>query len=66
VTFLRKAEVKLACRSSSMARASLLGGQPGFSAYLPARGPVFMTLIEKTFRPGSHHRTWDTVKKMTR
>ena len=41
-----------------------LGGREIFSAYVPSpRGPVFMTLIEKTFGTGVTTRTWDTVKK---
>ncbi|HEX9296557.1 MAG TPA: DUF1697 domain-containing protein [Polyangiaceae bacterium] len=36
-----------------------------FSAYVPtARGPVFMSLIEKTFGQKVTTRTWDTVKKV--
>ncbi|HEX5123431.1 MAG TPA: hypothetical protein VFV97_09295 [Rhodanobacteraceae bacterium] len=35
-----------------------------FSPYLPnPRGPVFMTLIEKTFGAGVTTRTRDTVRK---
>jgi len=35
-----------------------------FSAYIPGpRGPVFMTLIEKTFGSAVTTRTWDTVRK---
>jgi uncharacterized protein (DUF1697 family) len=36
-----------------------------FSAYVPnpANGPVFMTLIEKTFGKDVTTRTWDTVKR---
>ena len=35
-----------------------------FTAYVPSpRGPVFMTLIEKTFGTGLTTRTWDTVRK---
>ena len=36
-----------------------------FSAYVPGpRGPVFMTLIEKTLGTEVTTRTWDTVKKV--
>jgi len=36
-----------------------------FSAYVPGpRGPVFMTLIEKTLGKEVTTRTWDTVKKV--
>jgi uncharacterized protein (DUF1697 family) len=35
-----------------------------FSAYVPGpRGPVFMTLIEKTFGTELTTRTWETVRK---
>lgn len=35
-----------------------------FSTYVPnPRGPVFMTLIEKTFGKDVTTRTWETVKK---
>jgi len=35
-----------------------------FSAYVPGpRGPVFMTLIEKTFGTALTTRTWETVRK---
>ena len=36
-----------------------------FSAYVPSpRGPVFMSLIEKTFGKEVTTRTWDTVKRV--
>ena len=35
-----------------------------FTAYLPTpHGPVFMSLIERTFGKDVTTRTWDTVKK---
>src|SRR6266566_3025729 len=38
-----------------------------FSVYLPnPKGPVFMTLIEKTFGKDQTTRTWDTVAKVAR
>ncbi|OLB66721.1 MAG: hypothetical protein AUI09_05405 [Gemmatimonadetes bacterium 13_2_20CM_2_66_5] len=38
-----------------------------FSAYLPnPKGPVFMTLIDKTFGKDVTTRTWDTVAKVAR
>ena len=38
-----------------------------FSAYIPGpRGPVFMSLIEKTFGKAVTTRTWDTVRKAAR
>jgi uncharacterized protein (DUF1697 family) len=37
------------------------------SAYVPSpRGPVFMTLLEKTFGGAVTTRTWETVTKVTR
>ncbi len=47
------------------ARILRLEGSEVFSAYVPGpRGPVFMTLIEKTFGQDVTTRTWDTVKKV--
>ena len=69
VTFLRKRpEAKLALPIElDGARILCSEGSDVFSAYLPSpRGPVFMTLIEKTFGQEVTTRTWDTVKKMTR
>jgi len=69
VTFLRKRpEVKLALPIElDGARILCLEGSDAFSAYLPGpRGPVFMTLIEKTFGQEVTTRTWDTIKKVTR
>ena len=38
-----------------------------FSAYLPnPKGPVFMSLIEKTFGKDVTTRTWETVAKVAR
>jgi uncharacterized protein (DUF1697 family) len=69
VTFLRKRPaVKLALPIElDGARILCLEGREAFSAYVPGpRGPVFMTLIEKTFGPDVTTRTWDTIKKVTR
>jgi len=42
-------------------------GQEAFSVYVPSpRGPVFMTLIEKTFGKEVTTRTWETVGKVAR
>jgi uncharacterized protein (DUF1697 family) len=42
-------------------------GTEVFSAYVPnAKGPVFMTLIEKTFGKDLTTRTWDTIGKVVR
>src|SRR5262245_17840670 len=47
------------------ARILCLKGREVFSAYVPTpRGPVFMTLIAKTFGEDVTTRTWDTIKKM--
>jgi uncharacterized protein (DUF1697 family) len=47
------------------ARILSVDGSEVFSTYVPGpRGPVFMTLIEKTFGKDVTTRTWDTVKKV--
>lgn len=49
------------------ARVLGLGQGVAFSAYVPSpRGPVFMTLLEKTFGVAITTRTWDTVAKCAR
>jgi uncharacterized protein (DUF1697 family) len=66
VTFLRaKPKLKVALPvASDGARILCVKGSEAFSAYVPGpRGPVFMTLIEKTFGVEVTTRTWDTVKK---
>lgn len=46
------------------ARILAVEGEEVFTAYVPsADGPVFMTLIEKTFGKNVTTRTWDTVRK---
>jgi len=46
------------------ARMLRCNGTELFSVYVPSpKGPVFMTLIEKTFGKDVTTRTWDTVKK---
>ncbi len=41
-----------------------VNGREVFTAYVPhERGPVFMTLIEKTFGKNVTTRTWDTIRK---
>jgi uncharacterized protein (DUF1697 family) len=48
------------------ARILAIDGADIFSAYVPGpNGPVFMTLIEKTFGKDVTTRTWDTVQKCT-
>ena len=49
------------------ARILCMRGTEVFSAYIPGpRGPVFMSLIEKTFGKEVTTRTWDTVSKAAR
>ena len=67
VTFLKdppKAKVSLPIEMDG-ASILCLKGNEAFTAYLPSpKGPVFMTLIEKTFGKNVTTRTWDTVKKV--
>lgn len=69
VTFLReqptaKLELPIEMHGASIL---LMKGREVFSAYLPTSGgPVFMTLIEKTFGKAVTTRTWDTVGKVAR
>lgn len=67
VTFLRdspRARLALPLAFDG-ARILCVRGREVFSAYIPGtRGPVFMTLIEKTFGQAITTRTWDTVKKV--
>jgi len=67
VTFLRgasKAKLRLPI-SLDGARILRVQGAEVFSAYVPGpRGPVFMSLIEKTFGKDVTTRTWDTVAKV--
>jgi uncharacterized protein (DUF1697 family) len=49
------------------ARILAVDGSTVFSAYVPTpKGPVFMTLIEKTFGSEQTTRTWLTVTKVAR
>ncbi len=49
------------------ARLLSLRGREVFGAYVPSpRGPVFMSLIERTFGKEVTTRTWDTVAKVAR
>ncbi len=49
------------------ARILRVRGGEVFSAYLPGpRGPVFMSLIEKTFGKDVTTRTWDTIRRVAR
>jgi uncharacterized protein (DUF1697 family) len=66
VTFVRKphpARLKLPIELHG-ARILAMKGSEIFTAYVPTpRGPVFMTLIERTFGKTVTTRTWDTVRK---
>jgi len=69
VTFLRdKPAAKLALPiEKDRARILSLKGKEAFSAYLRTpKGPVFMTLIEKTLGKEQTTRTWETVIKVAR
>ena len=49
------------------ARILAMKGHEVFTAYTPSpRGPVFMTLIERTFGKDVTTRTWDTIAKVVR
>jgi uncharacterized protein (DUF1697 family) len=66
VTFLRKPhKVKLSLPIEvDGARILAIRDREIFTAYTPSqRGPVFMTLIEKTFGRDVTTRTWETVRK---
>jgi uncharacterized protein (DUF1697 family) len=61
-----KAKIKLPVEVDG-ARILAMKDREVFSAYLPnPKGPVFMTLIEKTFGKDVTTRTWDTVAKVAR
>jgi uncharacterized protein (DUF1697 family) len=67
VTFLRKKpSARLAVPIElDGARILRVDDREVLSAYVPGpRGPVFMTLIEKTFGKDVTTRTWDTVRKV--
>jgi uncharacterized protein (DUF1697 family) len=69
VTFLReKPRSKLALPIELHgSRILTMSGGEVFSAYVPTpKGPVFMTLIEKTFGKEVTTRTWETVAKVAR
>lgn len=69
VTFLRDAPANKLALPIEVDGAQILSikGREVFSAYVPSpRGPVFMSLIEKTFGQEVTTRTWDTVQKMLR
>ena len=69
VTFLREKSASELALPIEMDGARILAmkGQEIFSAYVPTpKGPVFMTLIEKTFGKDVTTRTWETVTKVAR
>lgn len=69
VTFLRQPPAKRVTLPGEQSGARILAvkGSEAFSAYLPTPdGPVFMTLIERTFGKDQTTRTWDTVTKIAR
>ncbi|MBP8257729.1 MAG: DUF1697 domain-containing protein [Opitutaceae bacterium] len=66
VTFLRETRKPTQALpiETDGARIHAMHGREVFTTYLPSpRGPVFMTLIEKTFGSDVTTRTWETVKK---
>ena len=69
VTFLRgrpKAKIRLPVELDGARILAMKDGEI-FSAYVPSpKGPVFMTLIAKTFGKDLTTRTWDTVAKVAR
>lgn len=69
VTFLREpptAKLALPIEQDG-ARILALHGSNAFSAYVRTpKGPVFMTLIDKTFGKEQTTRTWETVEKAAR
>jgi uncharacterized protein (DUF1697 family) len=67
VTFLRDAPPARLTLPISVDGARILAVKNNavFTAYVPhPRGPVFMTLIEKTFGTAATTRTWDTLEKV--
>ena len=66
VTFLRephKAKISLPFETDGVSILAM-NEREIFTAYVPnPRGPIFMTLIEKTFGTNVTTRTWDTVRK---
>ena len=69
VTFLRgrpRARLELPIEIEGARILAMKDGEV-FSAYVPSpKGPVFMTLIEKTFGKEQTTRTWNTLTKVVR
>ncbi len=66
VTFLGESPANVPSLPVELDGARILAvkGSEVFTAYVRSeRGPVFMTLIEKTFGKNVTTRTWDTVRK---
>jgi uncharacterized protein (DUF1697 family) len=66
ITFVRERPAKTLKLPIEFEGARILAMQGGaiFSAYEPnPKGPVFMTLLQKTFGKEQTTRTWDTVAK---
>lgn len=69
VTFLGTPPTKRPKLPLELDGAHILGlqEQTAFGCYIPGpNGPVFMTLLEKTFGKDITTRTWDTVIKVTK
>jgi hypothetical protein len=69
VTFLRELPSKSQALPIERDGATILGrvGTEVFTAYVPnARGPVFMTLLEKAYGQEITTRTLDTIRKCAR
>ena len=69
VTFLRAPPGKAPALPVEQdgARILALRGREAFTVYVRSpRGPVFMTLIEKTFGKDVTTRTWDTVGRIVK
>jgi uncharacterized protein (DUF1697 family) len=69
VTFLRRRSTSKLALPIEFEGARILAVKRGevFSAYIRhPKGPVFMTLIEKTFGKETTTRTWDTIAKVAR
>ena len=69
VTFLREEPAPVPPRLPDQDGARILQvrGREVFTTYIPSqRGPVFMSLIERTFGGELTTRTWNTVKKVAR
>ena len=69
VTFLRERPKESITLPVELHGARILAMKDGeiFSCYLPTpKGPVFMSLLRKTFGKDQTTRTWDTIAKVAR